>query len=97
MVFEPNGVYVGVLKVSSMRNNSYYMDAHIQDASGNVPIWESEGVLPLSLPGGNISYRTLSLPFFMVGPSDGKTFYVGFYQADTITEVLYDLSYVRIV
>lgn len=73
------------------------MDAHLQDLAGNAPLWESEGVLPLSLPAGGVAYRTLSLPFIYVAPASGITLYAGFFQSDSISEVTYELSWIRMI
>lgn len=96
LVFAAGGIYIGVFKVATVnRNTSHYMDTHLQDLAGNVPLWESEGVLPLPLPAGTVSYRTLSLPFIYVAPASGITLYAGFFQSDSISEVTYEMSWIR--
>ena len=98
LVFAAGGIYIGVFKVATVnRNTSHYMDTHLQDLAGNVPLWESEGVLPLPLPAGAISYRTLSLPFIYVAPASGITLYAGFFQSDSISEVTYEVSWIRMI
>ena len=88
---------MGVFKVATVsRNTSHYMDAHLQDLAGNVPLWESEGVLALPLPAGAVAYRTLSLPFIYVAPISDITLYAGFFQSDSISEVTYEVSWIRI-
>lgn len=98
LVFAAGGIYIGVFKVATVnRNTSHYMDAHLQDLAGNIPLWESEGVLPLPLPAGVVSYRTLSLPFIYVAPASGITLYAGFFQSDSISEVTYEVSWIRMI
>lgn len=98
LVFAAGGIYIGVFKIATgSRNTSHYMDAHLQDFAGNAPLWESEGVLPLSLPAGGVAYRTLSLPFIYVAPASGITLYAGFCQSDSISEVTYEVSWIRMI
>lgn len=98
LVFAAGGIYIGVFKVATVgRNTSHYMDAHLQDLAGNVPLWESEGVLPLTLPAGAVAYRTLSLPFIYVAPTSEITLYAGFFQSDSISEVTYEVSWIHMI
>lgn len=72
------------------------MDVHLQDLSGNVPLWESEAVLPLTLPAGSIGYRTVQIPFIYVVPPSGITLYLGAFESDSLTEVTYEVLWIRL-
>lgn len=42
------GVYIGVIKIAvNNRDSGHYLDFHMQDAAGNVLLWEMEGLLPM--------------------------------------------------
>ncbi len=92
------GVYIGVIKIAvNNRDSGHYLDFHMQDAAGNVLLWEMEGLLPMSVPGGTVSYRTGHFPFVYSTPVGGITLYPSVWESASISEVIYEVSFVKVV
>lgn len=92
------GVYIGVIKIAvNNRDSGHYLDFHMQDVSGSVLLWEMEGLLPMSVPGGTNSYRTGHFPFIYSTPVGGITLYPAVWESVSISEVIYEVSFVKVV
>lgn len=92
------GVYIGVIKIAvSNRDSGHYLDFHMQDASGNILLWEMEGLLPMSAPGGTPCYRTGHFAFIYSAPVGEITFYPAVWEVESISEVIYEVSFVKVV
>lgn len=92
------GVYIGVIKIAvNNRDSGHYLDFHMQDAAGNVLLWEMEGLLPMSAPGGTVSYRTGHFSFVYSAPVGGITLYPSVWESASISEVIYEVSFVKVV
>ena len=86
------GVYIGVIKIAvNNRDSGHYLDFHMQDVSGNVLLWE------MPVPGGTASYRTGHFPFIYSTPVGGITLYPTVWESVSISEVIYEVSFVKVV